>query len=296
MKQDPFTSGGKNRMEEIIEEKKEEKKEEIKEEKKFSDDPIIRYIQKRLWRRNQNWLMAICGATGSGKSFSALRIASEIDPNFSVEHVIFFPKDLMTLLGQPLPKGTAIVYDEAGVSYSAREWQTLSNRLINYVMQTFRERNLALIMTVPDSSFLDVQIRKLFHMIALTQKIHRTIDEVELKPFFITNYPLAGKIYTTYPIMYGNKITRWYIKKPNAKLVHAYREKKETFFEWLRQRTERELPAPEMREKIKEYILQNMKNKEIAEKTGMSIVNVGKIRIKIMDELMRETSPYNKTQ
>jgi len=40
-----------------------------------TEDPLTAYIHRRLYQYNKNWLAIICGETGSGKSYSALKIA-----------------------------------------------------------------------------------------------------------------------------------------------------------------------------------------------------------------------------
>jgi hypothetical protein len=43
---------------------------------------------------------------------------------------------------QEMKKGQAIMFDEAGIGMSAREWQRVQNRLIGYTAQLFRHKNL----------------------------------------------------------------------------------------------------------------------------------------------------------
>ena len=47
------------------------------------ENPLIRDVQKRLWKLNDNWLSIITGDTGSGKSWTALSLAEKIDPDFN---------------------------------------------------------------------------------------------------------------------------------------------------------------------------------------------------------------------
>jgi ABC-type dipeptide/oligopeptide/nickel transport system ATPase component len=43
---------------------------------------IIESVKRRINHQNKNWLAIICGETGSGKSYSALRLAEMIESFF----------------------------------------------------------------------------------------------------------------------------------------------------------------------------------------------------------------------
>src|SRR5437870_4384364 len=106
---------------------------------------ITDYIRNRI-RNNKNFLCAVLGPTGSGKTYTALRIAEEIDPSFGSSRIVFNPVDFMKIL-KGLPSGSVIVFDEAGVGMSAQEWQKKANKIFNYVLQTFRFRNIIVFFT-----------------------------------------------------------------------------------------------------------------------------------------------------
>jgi len=69
-----------------------------------SEDPLTRYVKRRLYEYNKNWLAIICGETGSGKSYSALKIAETVDPTFSPERIVFSSEQFVRLLGKKLKK------------------------------------------------------------------------------------------------------------------------------------------------------------------------------------------------
>jgi len=118
---------------------------------------LIQYINQRVMKRNKNFIMLFVGATGSGKSYSALRLAEMLDPTFTIDRVKFKAKDFMDCINDLVKrseageeiKGRVILWDEFGVEHNAREFMTISNRVINYFFQTSRHLNLIVIMTVP---------------------------------------------------------------------------------------------------------------------------------------------------
>lgn len=207
---------------------------------------IIQDIRNRLYKKNKNWIAAVVGSTGSGKSYSAIRLASAINPNFSVDFVVFSAEEFMALLNSGKPKkGDVIVFDEAGVAVNPREWYTDTNRAINYVMQTFRRDNLAVIFTTPDFEYIDKQIRKLLHAYIETQRINRKEQYVAVKLMNIQYNPRYGKLYYKYPrIMVNGRIKTLKsvrIKKPDKVLLKEYEKRKKVFCRQLNVQAEQRI-------------------------------------------------------
>ena len=50
---------------------------------------LLRRVWDRLNTRNEHFMGCVVGREGSGKSHTANRIASEVDPTFNAERVIF---------------------------------------------------------------------------------------------------------------------------------------------------------------------------------------------------------------
>ncbi len=116
----------------------------------------------RLWGENKNFIVIFVGETGSGKSYSALALAEMIDPNFDISKVVYTPEEFFEVLDR-VGKGEVVIFDEAGVGVPAREWQTIQNRLMSYVLQVFRYKNIGVIFTTPSSDFIDKHVKLLCH-------------------------------------------------------------------------------------------------------------------------------------
>jgi hypothetical protein len=161
---------------------------------------VIDAIRKRVYSRNQNFLGIVCGPTGSGKSYFCLKFAEALNPEFSKEYIVFTPDEFIALINSDkVSKGSVIIFEEAGVGMPSKEWFSIQNKLMAYVMQTFRHRNFIVLFNVPNMSFVDNSIRSLFHMKFETKKIDRTSKQVIVKPFEIEYNDRFKKIYYKYP-------------------------------------------------------------------------------------------------
>lgn len=210
-----------------------------------TEDPLTAYIHRRLYQYNKNWLAIICGETGSGKSYSALKIAETADPTFTAERVVFSAPQFIRLLGKKLKKGNIVVFDEAGVGMPAREWYSISNKTLGYILQTFRHQNLGVIFTTPDFSFMDVQARKLFHSYFETVTIDRSKECVVLKWMNLDVDPRSGKVYFHCPVIQKDyqrvKMKKINVYYPSSRLVYSYEIKKSRFSKDLRKEIEEKL-------------------------------------------------------
>lgn len=143
------------------------------------NSPLLRMIWKRLHHENKNFLVLVLGETGSAKSYSSIRncelIEAYIHPTFSVRNVCMSFLQFMDLLtakgDKRLPRGSALTYEELGISGDADEWWSKTNKILKYILQTFRTRNLAVFFTVPDEILVDSRIKSMFHAVIEMQYI-----------------------------------------------------------------------------------------------------------------------------
>ena len=227
------------------EEKPEEKKEPI----------LIQYIKDRIFNKNKNFFMILVGSTGSGKSYSALRLAELIDSSFNIDRCCFKAKEFMQQVNLLVnsenidTRGKVVMWDELGVEHSAREFMTISNRVINYFFQTSRNLNLVVIMTVPLLSFIDSNTRKLAHCIAETQSINQRNKQVTLKLKMLQTNVMTGKEYPKY-LRYKKNNKLQVIKKlkigmPSKEIKEPYEIKKLDFNKELNNRIMNKLEIAE---------------------------------------------------
>lgn len=209
--------------------------------KKEGEYSWIRYTHQRI-EKNKNALYTISGPTGSGKSWSALMMCLLNDPSFTAKRCVFTAKELMNLINSDeLRKGSAVMFDEAGIEMNSRTWNSITNKMLNYLIQTFRHRNIILIFTSPYLDFIDSATRKLFHAEFETLYINPVNKTCSLKPKLLQYNSERRKFYRKYLRVRGNghgyiPLKRWSIPKPPMELVNAYEIKKGEFTRKLNER------------------------------------------------------------
>ncbi len=215
----------------------------------------IKLFLRRI-KQNKNNLVSIVGQTGSGKTWSAMSIcetiAKENDVPFCIDNIIFTLKELMQLINSgKLKEGSCIIFDEPQVTISAREFMSKANRVFNYLVSTFRHKNLSLFFCTPYEDLLDKSTRKLFHARLETLSINTKEKIVTLKPSLQYYNSTNGKFLYPYlrrawkPEDSTNYIVRplkeWEVTKPSSKLIKLYEAKKLDFTTKLNQQIEKEL-------------------------------------------------------
>ena len=208
---------------------------------------LVQYIRDRVEKKNKNFVMLFVGATGSGKSYSALRLSETLDKTFNIDRCCFKAKDFMNKVNSLVKeseegaviKGKVILWDEFGVEHNAREFMTISNRVINYFFQTSRHLNLIVIMTVPLLSFIDYATRKLMHSIGEMEGINSATKTANVKFKILQTNVMTGKEYPKY-LRYTKNRKLFVSKKlkfklPSAKLLEDYEKKKKEFTTGLNQ-------------------------------------------------------------
>lgn len=205
----------------------------------------ILYIKRRIINM-KNFLAIVTGQTGSGKSYSALSLCLQVDSSFTPERIVFSMKELMKLINEGnLKSGSAILWDEAGIDASNRSWQSLTNKMINFLLQTFRHKRIVLIMTTPYLDFVDSNTRKLFHAEIVTQHINKKTKMVKTKPMVIQYNSRNKKFYYKFLRVNSGKgvapVKSWNIPKPPEWLVNEYEEMKTNFTSALNKDIEKQL-------------------------------------------------------
>jgi hypothetical protein len=198
-----------------------------------------RIIRQKVWRRcnvqNQHWMGAIVGREGSGKSHTAIKIASAVDPTFTAERVFFDPKRLLeTLQDDDLGAGTAVVIDEAGVGLGNRTWYEKDQILLNQALQTARDDNYAVAFTLPRLSELDSQTIGRLHTFIEMTDINKVAGHADAR--WMRLDPArdeSSEVYKKYPRLrvHGReeRVTRVRFTPPAADIVEAYEERKAAF-------------------------------------------------------------------
>lgn len=196
---------------------------------------LMRYVQKRLYKQNKNWLAMLTGATGSGKSWTALSMARKIDPDFTVDQVVLRPEEFLKgVKDRDYGQGDVVVFDEAGAGMNAKEHMTISNRVIDQVLQTFRRQNIAVIFTVPSQANTDRSVRRLLHTYMETKTIDYKREHNIIKWLNMELNRRQDKVYYKYPRVERDdgtlqKVDTVRVPKPSDKLIDNYEDKRSKY-------------------------------------------------------------------
>jgi len=234
---------------------------------------FVARIKSRLLYKNKNWLAIVCGETGSGKSYSAISIAKLVGGRV---FIVFTALEFLELLNSgKLQRGDVIIFDEAGVGMSSREWYSVQNKLLGSILQTFRNLNLAVIFTVPNLSFVDVQARKLFHTYLETAYLDYEKEIAFLRVHDIQVNSRLDRIYYKKPkVRIANgvfKMSHLAIPKPDPEMLEYYEGKKTAYTQGLNARALAELKGEGKPGKVKpdenKIVLEIVKDKDSYLKT-----------------------------
>lgn len=222
----------------------------------------IRYIKRRLSQENGNWLELMQGASGSGKTWSAISESKSIDPNFDVsKQLVFTFQDFMKLINSEWFKELKIkiiIFDEPQIQMSNRAWQSVGNRLINYVLSTFRHQNICVIFCCPYRDFLDSQSMKMIHCVTEMKGIDRKKGLTKTRPKLQQYNSQMKKTYehslqiirdgTTTPLIFD------FISKPNKEDVEIYEMMKSDYTSTLNKSIEVEIDKINGKDKKEEEV------------------------------------------
>ncbi len=250
-------------------------------------------------RNNKNYIGVICGETGSGKSFAAMSMLEKIDPTFNIDRVNFYAESFINSISSGLKKGNSVLWDETGVGLSSKQWFTIVNKTINWVLQTFRRDNLIVMFTTPNLNYIDKDSRRLLHAYFEVSGISKSKKLCYIKPFEVSTNPKTGVTYYKYPKVHGNKIKRMAIDLPSKELVDQYEEKKKLFTEALKSGALQTIqkyntlfqkkPTDEEQQIMKEYEEGTMTQAQIGTKYGMGQKAISRIIAKCRDFVNSQT-------
>lgn len=202
---------------------------------KQGEDSWVRWIKKRI-ANNLNFIALFQGATGIGKTWASISIAQMIDKDFNVNQIVFDFKELMAVINSDWfkqKKWKIIIFDEPQITISNRNWQSVNNKLMNYLLSTFRHQNIILIFCSPYVDFLDSQSMKLLHCIFECVGVNKKTQLSRVRPKIQQYNSYMKKMYQ-HPlyVIKGKKtiaLRDWHIPKPSMDLIEQYETKKTGF-------------------------------------------------------------------
>jgi len=268
--------------------------------KKVPGESAIVTLTKKRIKLNLNMFCMFTGKLGSGKTWSGISYAIELDPKFDVDKQIVFDfRSCMNLINQDwfqAKKIKVILWDEPQITISNRAWQSQMNKLVNYLVSTFRHQNIILIMCAPYKDFLDSQTMKLLIWEFQCVSIDRKNKQCIIYPKYQQYNPQKKKTYPhTLNIIMKNKkreMKVWKVKKPSKEAINIYENNKTAFTTKLNENiqdtldkienTSVKLLDSEVSEEYNALWMKYKDPKKIAEITGTTVRNVNQHRRKYL--------------
>lgn len=136
-------------------------------------EELIKHIIESRFRQKKNTFFAICGGVGEGKSYTALKIAETIQPDFEVrEQVVYYPQQFLEVINKARKGGVkVVVLDEAHVTIPAKLWYSFTNLAVSFVSSTFRQvKNLVVIVVTPNVNWVEKSIREMINYYGVVQR------------------------------------------------------------------------------------------------------------------------------
>lgn len=135
-------------------------------------NPLYSYFWYSVREDDQNEVIICFGRPGSCKSSWALKLMQDLDIGWNkyrqkwvsrakFTHIVYSVQDLFKLATSYLPEGTIIIYDEAGVESDNSSYHETRAQLLRWVLQTWRYKNIILVVTLPSLRSLTIGIRRL---------------------------------------------------------------------------------------------------------------------------------------
>lgn len=216
---------------------------------------------------NQNMIMGIIGKPGQGKSNAAIdiayktsiylseRLGGEPEDYFTIDNMAIMSMDSIIDIMKNIKKQNIYVFDDIGGQWNAREFAKKKNRAMNSIIQTFRNWNTGLILTMPDITLIDSVPRNLFKIqIEMTKQafhIGRTYGKLS----YVKRLYKVGKNLYPYPVGSGEgervKYVRCEFERAPDHLINEYEKRRNIIQEIEQQKYIQVLEDIDKEEEIK---------------------------------------------
>lgn len=170
-------------------------------------EAYLRNVWRSVHERGFSYLCTLTGRHRVGKSLVAIAFARLLDSTYweNMETRTIYTGDQFFEATEDIEqnkiKGGAIVWDEANLGISSRDWYTLANRCINHAVQAMGYLKPLIFFVTQDVTFIDSQPRKMFHSFFEVDRKNTQFSNV--KPFDIRFNKRTGKMFYYYPRFSG---------------------------------------------------------------------------------------------
>lgn len=116
------------------------------------------YSIRESLKRDYDHCVVIHSKEGQGKSTLSMQIAGYIDQEWNVSRLCFTLTDILAAFREAKP-GNVVIIDEGAINFFSREAMTRGNRLLAKLFMISRQKNVCVIINIPNFHLLDSYIR-----------------------------------------------------------------------------------------------------------------------------------------
>ena len=214
-------------------------------------EAIPKYFRHFFYDERVGLVTAIVGSTflktGTGKSYSALKIGELLDKDFSLDKVVYDPRDFLKVMDRVEESGKisqVVVVDEGEITAPAQLWYSFTNKAIAYTLATFRYLRSMAIFVSPALSWLDKKVRMLVSHVGFSEKYFPPGSSrkasVRLRLYRIKTDLFGDKIFFEKIRMFDGvnkrvvKFRHFKVGLPSEDLAEAYEKKSREFKSTMR--------------------------------------------------------------
>ncbi|MFQ5981458.1 MAG: hypothetical protein ACE5OZ_25220 [Candidatus Heimdallarchaeota archaeon] len=190
-------------------------------------------------KRYTRTIVMFVGKEGSGKTYSAISLAKELDPHFSPDRIVFDVDNLLEKTIELKNQCAWIIFDETGEYASNRSFMSGTNRVLNSVIRTNRKWGVNYILTSPLLMDMDARLRKSINFV-VEIKPHKSgansriglcfeqlYNPASTKPEFNRHVAKKSPDNSLMFARFPNPADRW------SDLLEEYEEKKDSFLIYI---------------------------------------------------------------
>ena len=112
------------------------------------------HVKHQVTKKDYDGFIIITGREGFGKSTLAIQIGNYLDPNFSINNVVFTAQQFQEAT-ESAKRFSCIVFDETMGYLGSRGATSKFNRMLIKIMSEMRSKNLFIILCIPNFFELD---------------------------------------------------------------------------------------------------------------------------------------------
>ncbi len=203
---------------------------------------VLDAVPRKQIANNRNWLAIICGPTGTGKSWTSLKLAEMLDPNFNVHKTVFSTEEFLDVF-RTCHAGDVMIFEESEELNSRRAMKE-SNVQMGIILSMIRFTQVSVIFNLPSIAMIDINARRLMHTYLYTIEFDRTSAPPWMRSksgvfwYQVRNTRLPQKssddqLKFVKPIINGVKVSKVWLNSPSPDLLAEYEALKHEVF-WNR--------------------------------------------------------------